>query len=140
MNPERYESLPVNGSNIFYRLIEHASIVPGTGVATFEGDVGVVVGRSVQAADGERRLRVTTRIDDVGDLRGFGSLERIDGRGLTLAPLFDRALERGQEVQMPDWTTWKGNTVSVGQPGDLVLLRPTAAGTFRVERVLRAEQ
>jgi len=40
---------------------------------------------------------------------------------------------------MPDWTAWKGSTISIGQPGDLVLLRPIASGRFRVERVLRAD-
>ena len=138
-DPRRYESLPMNGSGVLYRLIRHASIVPGTGVAPFTGDVGLVVNRGVQTAKGPRQMRVTTRIDDIGDLRVFGALETIDGEGLTVAPLFDAALRVGDETQLPDWGTWKGNTIASGQPGDLVLLRPTAGGRFRVERVLRAE-
>jgi hypothetical protein len=56
-----------------------------------------------------------------------------------VAPLFDPALKAGDEIQMPDWTAWKGSTISTGQPGDLVLLRPIAGGKLRVERVLRAD-
>ena len=139
-DPRRYDALPMNSdSNVFYRLIRHATIVPGTGVVPFTGDVGLVVTRSPRTADGARQLRVTTRIDDVGDLRVFGALEAIEAAGLTLAPLFDPALKVGDEVQMPDWTTWKGGTIATGQPGGLVLLRPAADGRFRVERVLRAD-
>jgi hypothetical protein len=138
-DPRRYESLPMNDSTVFYRLIQHASIVAGTGVAAFIGDVGLVVNRGVQTVNGERQLRATTRIDDIGDLRVFGALETIEAKGLTVAPLFDLAVKVGDEVQLPDWTSWKGNTISTGQPGDLVLLRPIAGGKFRVERVLRAD-
>jgi hypothetical protein len=138
-DPRRYESLPMNGSDLLYRLIRHATIVPGTGVAPFVGDVGLVVNRSVRTANGQRQMRITTRIDDLGDLRVYSALETIDADNLTLAPLFDQALSAGDETQLPDWTTWKGNTISTGQPGDLVLLRPMAGGRFRVERVLRAE-
>ncbi len=139
-DPRRYDSLPMNtDSNVFYRLIRHASIVAGTGVAPFGGDVGLVVSRAVQTVNGDRQLRVTTRVDDVGDLRVLGALETIEADGLTLAPLFDPALQAGDEVRLPDWTAWTGNTIATGQPGDLVLLRPTTAGRFRVERVLRAE-
>ncbi len=138
-SPSRYESLPMNDSNVMYRLIRGATIVAGTGVAPFTGDVGLVVNRGVQVIDGERRLRVTTRVDDLGDLRVFGALETIDARGLTIAPLFDPALKLGDETAMPDWSTWKGNTIATGQRGDLVLLRPLAGGRFRVERVFRGE-
>jgi len=139
-DPRRYDSLPMNNdSNVFYRLIRHATIVPGTGVAPFAGDVGLVVSRSPRMADGGKQLRVTTRIDDLGDLRVFGALETIEAEGLTVAPLFDPALKAGDEIQMPDWTAWKGSTIATGQPGDLVLLRPIASGRFRVERVLRAD-
>jgi len=135
----RYESLPMNDSNVFYRLIQHASIVTGTGVAPFIGDLGLVVNRGVRTVNGERQMRVTTRIDDLGDLRVFGAFETIEAEGLTLAPLFDRTLKAGDEVQLPDWTAWKGTTISVGQPGDLVLLRPSAGGRFRVEAIFRSD-
>jgi hypothetical protein len=147
-----YKSLPVNASNVFYRLIRHATIVPGTGVGPFTGDVGLVVNRVVQTANGERQLHVTTRIQDLGDLRVFAALETIEAEGLTVAPLFDPALKPGDDTPLPDWTGWKGNTVSTGQPGDLVLLRPIAGGPqrgtrvgvegggrFRVERVLHGD-
>jgi hypothetical protein len=137
-DPARYESLPRNGSATFYQLIRNVSVVPGTGVQAFTGDVGLVVSRAVAAVNGERRLRAVTRVDDLGDLRLFGAIETIEGRGLMLAPAFDRKAQVGDEVALPDWTAWTGNTISVGQPGDLVLLRPLGGGKFRVERVLRS--
>jgi hypothetical protein len=137
-NPARYESLPMNDSAVFSRLIRHATIVTGTGVAPFTGDVGLIASRSPRLAAG--RIEVATRIDDLGDLRVFDALETIDATGLTLAPLFDRSLRAGDEVTLPDWTTWKGPTVNVGQPGDVVLLRPIDGGRYRVERLLRDDR
>ncbi|MGE5359772.1 MAG: M14 family metallopeptidase [Bacteroidales bacterium] len=136
----RYDSLPLNDSFTFYRLIQHATIVVGNGVQPYTGDVGLVASRTVTTAGGERQLHVMTRIDDVGDLRVFGALETIDARGLTLAPSFDASLEAGDEVQLPDWTDWTGNTIAVGQPGAMVLLRPSSGAKFRVERVFKADQ
>ena len=138
-DPARYESLPMNDSTVFYRLIRHASIVTGTGVAPFIGDLGLVVSRIVQTVNGERQMRVTARIDDLGDLRVFGALETIEAEGLTVAPLFDPAVKVGDEVQLPDWRSWKGNTISTGQPGDLVLLRSMGGGSFRVEAIFRSD-
>ncbi|MGE5813148.1 MAG: M14 metallopeptidase family protein, partial [Acidobacteriota bacterium] len=40
-DPARYESLPENGDRLFYTLIKGASIVTGTGVAPFTGDIGI---------------------------------------------------------------------------------------------------
>jgi hypothetical protein len=133
-DPARYDSLPIDDSAIFYRLIRHATIVTGTGIPPFEGDVGLIANRSPRLATG--RIEVTTRIDDLGDLRVFDALDTIDATGLTLAPLFDRRLRPGDEVTLPDWATWNGPIVSVGQPGDLVLLKPLNGGRYRVERVL----
>jgi len=138
-DPRRYDSLPMNGESVFYQLVRHATIVPGTGVAPFTGDIGLTVNRSVQSVNGERQMRVTTRINDLGDLRVFGALETIEAEGLIVAPLFDPALKAGDETQLPDWKGWTGNTIATGRPGDLLLLRPSGPGTFRVERILRGD-
>jgi hypothetical protein len=138
-DPRRYDSLPMNGENVLYQLIRHATIVPGTGVAPFTGDIGLTVNRSVQTANGGRQMHVTTRINDLGDLRVFGALETIESEGLTVAPLFDPALKVGDETQLPDWKGWTGNTIATGRPGDLLLLRPIAGGRFCVERILRGD-
>ncbi len=138
-DPGRYSSLPFNGSNVLYRLVSQASIVPGSGVAPFLGDLGLVVARRVQVENGERSLHLVTRIDDLGDLRTYGALETIDARALTLAPLFDENLRAGDDVRLPDWAASKGNGISVGQPGNLVLLRPIGGGMYRVERVFRSD-
>ncbi len=138
-DPARYDSLPMNAEDVKYVLIRRASIVNGAGVAPFVGDVGLAVTRDVQASGEGRELHVTARIDDVGDLRVFGGLETVDATGLTMAPLFDAGLKVGDQVTLPDWSAWKGNTIAVRQPGDLVLLRPLRDGRFRVERVFRSE-
>jgi len=38
-DPARYESLPENDDRVFHTLIRSATIVPGTGVAPFMGDI-----------------------------------------------------------------------------------------------------
>jgi len=139
-DPARYEALPKNESGVFHKLIRSASIVTGTGVAPFTGDVGLVASRFVQDAEGQREIRQMLRIDDLGDLRVFGALEIIDAEGLTVAPLFNEALKAGDETSLPDWTARQGGAkVAPGEPADLVLLKPLEPpGTFRVERVMRA--
>jgi hypothetical protein len=137
-DPQRYESLPMNASNVFYTLVRNATVITGTGIPPFIADIGITASRSVRQVDGERRLLLTTRIEDLGDLRVFGALETIDASGLVVAPLFDQELKQGDEVRMPDWTTSSGvRKVAVGEPGALLLLRPAAEeGLYTVERVI----
>jgi hypothetical protein len=42
-------------------------------------------------------------------------------------------------VTMPDWKGWKGPTLTIGQPANVVLLQP-AEGRYRVERVIRLSE
>jgi Zinc carboxypeptidase len=139
-DPARYESLPANDSATFFRLITRATIVTGTGIEPFTGDVGIVASRAIEETAGRREIRQTLRIDDLGDLRVFGALETVDAGGLTVAPLFEPSLKPGDEVTLPDWSTLKGGgRLAPGEPADLVLLRPAEKrGAFRVERVIRS--
>ena len=136
-DPARYESLPVNESQLLAVRISHATIVPGTGVAPFTGDVGLGVTRAVREVDGRRTILVTGRIEDLGDLRTYAALDEIDGTGLTLAPDFLPAARPGDTVRLPDWGAAPARaTIAVGQPAQLLLLRPAAGGAFVVERVI----
>jgi hypothetical protein len=119
-----YESLPVNESNLFRLRIRNATIVAGTSVPAFRGDIGLTISRAVTVRDGARVLAVTPRIADLGDLSVFGALEDVDATGLTLTPVFDEAAREGDVVRMPDWSVWRGPTLAVGQPGRLFLLGP----------------
>jgi hypothetical protein len=119
-----YDTLPVNESNLLSIRVRNARIVAGTGVPPFQGDIGVNVSRSLARGDGPRRLDVAGRIADLGDLRVFGTLEDIDATGLTATPAFDPAARAGDVVRMPDWRSWSGPTLTVGQPGALFLLAP----------------
>ena len=140
-DPERYDSLPMNGSNVLYRLIRRATVLTGTGVPPFTADIGITGQRIVRNVDGQRTLLTETRIAEFGDLSTFGAMEVIDAGGLTVAPLYDRGIEAEQTITLPsDWTAAQPpNTVATGQPADLLLLRPDAGGKYRVERVLRNE-
>jgi hypothetical protein len=135
----RYESLPLNGERIFYTLIRNATIVAGTGVPPFTADVGITGMRIVRDVAGERVAQLVTRIDDLGDLQAFGALEDVDATGLVVAPLYDAALEAGARVTLPDWTaTQAAQAVAVGQPAQLLLLRPIpATGDYTVVSVFR---
>jgi hypothetical protein len=128
-----YDTLPVNDSNLLRVKVRNATIVQGTaGVPPFTGDVGINVSRAVVVRGGRRTLEVTPRLADLGDLRVYGALEEIDASGLTVTPAFDPQAREGDLVRLPDWATWPGPTVTVGQPGRLFLLQPgtnPASGT-----------
>jgi len=121
-----YDTLPLNESNLLSIRVRNARILSGTGVAPFQGDIGVNTSRGLARGDGPRRLEVSARIADLGDLRIYGALEDIDATGLTATPAFDERAQEGELVRLPDWTTWRGPSLSVGQPGALFLLAPVA--------------
>ena len=124
-DPKRYESLPMNESKMFYVLVQQATVLSGTGVAPFTADIGISANRRVRINDGQRQLQFQANINDLGDLRTYGGLRTIDGRGLVAAPLWDPALKEGQEIDLPDFSkTPSARIIAPGQPGEIVLLRP----------------
>src|SRR6185437_14293758 len=124
-DPSRYDSLPKNESKELYLLVKNATVLPGTGVPAFTGDIGVNVARRVQTIDGRRQMHLQATINDIGDLRTDGALRTIDATGLFVAPLWDPSLQEGQQVDLPDWTTQPSARILMpGQPGDLVIMRP----------------
>jgi hypothetical protein len=138
-DPDRYDSLPTNGDRLMHTILRNATIVAGTGVAPFVGDVGIVAQRIVSNLGGERRVGLSARIDDVGDLRVYGALETIDCTGLTITPAFAAGARAGDIVRLPDFAaTPATSAIAVGQPAHLFVLRPAATpGAYVVERVLR---
>jgi hypothetical protein len=128
----RYDSLPVNESRNFFITIRGASIVTGTGIPPFTGDIGLVATRRVQVENGKRELRIPMAVEEIGDLRTTGALETIYATGLTAAPLFDNTLKVGQTVDLPDRFS---STITVGAPAGIVLLRPSGS-KYVVERVI----
>lgn len=134
---DRYESLPENGDRLFHTLVRNASVIPGTGVAPFVADVGIVAQRAVRTVDGERRLALAARIEDVGDLRVFGALDEIDGTGKFLAPLEGDAPPPGSKVSL-DPADKRESTIAPGSAPALLLLTPgQEKNEFVVERVIR---
>jgi hypothetical protein len=136
-DPARYETLPVNESRLFHTLITNATIVPGTGVPPFLGDVGIVASRTVATVGGRRQAGLSARIEDIGDLRVFGALETIDATGLTLAPLADPPVTPGAVIELPLRAPDSAPVIRVGQPARFVLLEPAGGGKYRVRRVIR---
>ena len=135
----RYESLPMNETDLYYVLLRNAAVVAGTGVAPFTADIGIVANRVVRNVDGVRSTQLVTRIDDLGDLHPFGALEDIDAAGLVVAPLYDKAIKVGDRIALPDWSaTPATQTVAPGQPAELLLLRQDgSANRYSVVRVIR---
>jgi hypothetical protein len=132
----RYETLPINETQLFYLLIRSATVVPGTGVAPFTADIGIVANRGVRVADGRRETRLSARIEDLGDLHNMSALESVDATGLFVAPLWDPALKAGDVVELPDFATRRApRVVAPGEPAELVILRKEA-DRYRVERVI----
>jgi hypothetical protein len=138
-DPRHYESLPENGSRLLHTLVRNATVIAGTGVAPFTGDIGIAASRLVREVNGVRRLSWAARIDDLGDLRVYGALHTIDADGLMAAPLVVPDAAEGDQLSLPDWTAWKGPTLSVGEPGALLLLQPLAGaeGRYVVKRVIK---
>jgi len=137
-DPRRYETLPVNESRAFYVIVKNATIISGSGVPPFTADIGISANRSVRVADGQRELRLTLRIDDLGDLRTQGALRTLDATGMTAIPVTGDRLEQGQEVDLPEWKSKMPATIAVGQPARLAILKPAASpGKFVVEAVFR---
>lgn len=133
----RYETLPVNQTTLFYALIRNGTVAPGSGVAPFAADVGIVATRGVRVVDGQRTARLSARIEDLGDLRTMGALEVIDATGLVVAPLWDSALKAGDVVALPDWKAKRAaRIIAQGEPAELVLLRPEG-DRYKVERTVR---
>jgi hypothetical protein len=123
-DPARYQSILENESRLVHTLVTNATVIAGTGVAPFTGDIAIAANRLVRDVNGTRTLSWTARIEDLGDLQVYGALRTIDATGLVAAPLFADTLREGAEITLPDWSTWKGATLTVGAVGALVLLEP----------------
>ena len=124
-DPKRYETLPKNESKELFILVRGATILCGTGIPAFFGDIGIAANRRVRAVDGRRQIQMQANIADLGDLRTYGALRTIDARGLMAAPLWDASLKEGQEVDLPDWSKQpSARVIAPGQPGEIVLMRP----------------
>jgi hypothetical protein len=137
-DPRRYESLPFNESSLLHTVIANATILPGTGVPPFRGDIGIAATRAVREVEGQRRVGLSARIEDLGDLRVFGALERIDATGLTAAPVWDKALKAGDVVTPPAGKV-SGAVIAPGQPAAIALLRPAEGGAWLVDRIVTVE-
>jgi hypothetical protein len=137
----RYESLPMNESDVFTTLIRHATIVAGTGVAPFTGDVGLASTRTIRTAaqGGGRQLVQSFRVDDLGDLRIFSGVEDVDASGLFLVP--SQGWKEGSAVTIPEWKRFKcERPLAVGGALDLALLKDEGNGRYQVVRIIPAER
>lgn len=133
-DPARYDSLPTNESFGFYYVIRHATLRVGAAVPAFQGDVGIAASRRIRLVDGERRLFVTTTVNDIGDLRTSAGIFEVDATGKVLAPLAPTAVV-GAEVSLE---TLDG-VIQTGTPADLMLLTPVGQ-RFRVDRIFRSQE
>ena len=142
-DPKRYESLPVNESRLFYVLVKQATVVPGSGVPPFTADIGIAASRRVRSVEGERRTQLQASIGDLGDLRTYGALRTIEARGLVAAPLWDAAMQEGQEVDLPEFARAPAaRIIAPGQAAEIVLLRPVndpgkPASRYVVDTILK---
>lgn len=135
-----YESLPINDSNLYTLIIRNASIVTGTGIAPFTGDIAFASSRVVRKGTaGEREVVQALRVDDLGDLRVFATLESIDASGLFAVT--NQGWKEGDTVTVTDWRTFRTDrALAVGLASDVALLRPSGQGGFTVARVVRVER
>ncbi len=135
-DPARYDTLPLNQSLNLHTVIRNVTIIQGSGVPPFTGDVGINAVRRVRIDDGQRLLFESYQIDDIGDLRTAGRLFNVDGTGKVLAPSVTGATV-GQEIRLPEWTKDRPSSTLVltGYQAQLMLLRPLPNGAYIVERL-----
>lgn len=139
-DPDRYDSLPFNGSSVLYTLIRRPMVVMGNGVAPFRADIGITGTRTVRQVDGRRTIVIAKRIDEWGDLSTFGGMEEVDGSTLWAAPVWSPALKLGDVVTLPDFAARPVAPIGPATPANLVLLRPVGEGRYRVDRIFHAEE
>jgi hypothetical protein len=124
-DPKRYETLPTNESKGFYILVKNATVLTGSGIRAFTGDIGISGNRRVRIVEGRRQIQMQANISDLGDLRTSSGVRTIDAGGLIAAPLWDVSLKEGDDVDLPNWSLQpSARTIAPGEPGEIVLLRP----------------
>jgi hypothetical protein len=136
-DPAVYERLPENGSDLFHTIVKGGTVIPGTGVDPFLGDVAIAGTRVVRQEAGRRVLRWQGSIQDLGDLRVYSALETIDATGLFVSPAYATAAI-GDEVSIPQGRpAATAPRIALGAPGRLWILRGgTAPGRYRLERIV----
>lgn len=134
-DPGRYDSLPENETGGFYTLIRNVSILTGTGIPRFTGDVGIVANRRVRLDAGQRSMVLQQSVDDIGDLRKAGGLFEVAGAGRVLAPLMP-GIDVGSELDLPG--SGFPATITIGAPANLMLLTELPSGRYRVDQLFRS--
>ena len=137
VDPARYETLQINEDMLLYALITNATVVQGTGVPPFIGDIGLTITRSFRDGRRDQPLQVRGSIEDIGDLRVFGALETIDATGKSVAPL-RTGIALGDEIELPGTLDRDRDAVLLpGRPAALMILGAGAQpGRYRVERII----
>ncbi|WP_044900775.1 M14 family metallopeptidase [Myxococcus stipitatus] len=131
----RYDSIPENDSSGIVHLLLKGVGMFGADGKPFTGDVGIAVSRAVRAKGKKLALAHVGRIDELGDLRVLGAIETVQGAGLFVVPGTGKGAKPGDTFRL---TQPARQALSLGQRADLMLLRPLeAAGTFRIERIIR---
>jgi hypothetical protein len=134
----RYDSIPLNDSKGLLQVLIREAHVFGEAGEAFVADLGVATSPAVRLRQGTPVAVAAGQIVELGDLRVFGAIETVEGRGLTVVPLPSGSVKEGDLVPLPPRTVCE---VKVGQPAELMLLRPAEPpGAWRVERILRFER
>jgi hypothetical protein len=135
----RYESLPFNDGKGLLHLIIRGAYVYGDAGDAFLADVGVAATLALRERKGASPTVVLTgALEELGDLRVLGSIEEVDGNGLTVVPLPPEGVKEGATLPLPPR---EGLGLRPGLPAELMLLRPVKPdGLYRVERIIRYER
>src|SRR5262249_4878810 len=104
----------------------------------FVADLGIAAAQAVRTQEGKPSLVLSGSLEELGDLRVYGAVEKIDGTGLTVVPLPPGGVKEGDLVPLPPRSS---REVRVGLPAELMLLRPVpSSGGYRVERIIHYER
>jgi len=85
-NPGLYDTLPGFGKNMVDLAIRGATIIDGSGISPFKGDVGINI--TARYRSGTSQPSYSARIQDVGDLSIIEAKQTIHADGYLLTPGF----------------------------------------------------
>jgi hypothetical protein len=122
---------------LLHTIVSNALIAPGTGVAPFKGDIGIAASRTIRTVSDRPSLGFSAKIEDLGDLRVYGALQRIDANGLVAAPLRHDKLKVGDAITLE--SHGRGPTLAVGEPAAVALMKRLDSGKYRIERIVKVE-
>jgi hypothetical protein len=101
INPEAYDQIPIEGTELFDLLIKNATIYNGKSQGSFKGDIGI----NISDAWKNNRTVLTGKIEDIGDLSITSGRTVISDDDIIVTPGFISVSDNPDDLEL-----WEGIT------------------------------